>query len=64
MPVWRSMAAQAVGAIQHQGNMYGGIVFPDIGGSFVEQYDIREADMKWALILDRVIFEQARMKKE
>ena len=61
MPVWRSMEAQDGVAKQHQDNMYGGIDFPDRGGSFVEEYYIRDADMNLALIPDGVTLEQAVM---
>lgn len=61
MPVWRSMEAQDIVAKQHQGNMYGGIDFPDRGGSFVEEYYIRDADMNLALIPDGITLEQAVM---
>lgn len=36
MPVWRSLEAQDGLGKQHQDNMYGGVDFPDRGGSFVD----------------------------
>ena len=61
MPVWRSLEAQDGWAKQHQDNMYGGVDFPDRGGSFVEEYYIRDADMNLALIPEGVSLEQAVM---
>ncbi|MGN1389195.1 MAG: zinc-binding dehydrogenase [Bulleidia sp.] len=61
MPVWRSMEAQDGLAKQHQDNMYSGVDFPDRGGSFVEEYYIRDADMNLAHIPDGVTLEQAVM---
>lgn len=61
MPVWRSMEAQDDRAKQHQDNMYAGIDYPDRGGSFVETYYIRDADMNLAHIPDGVTMEQAVM---
>ena len=61
MPVWRSMEAQDGRAKQHQDNMYAGVDYPDRGGSFVELYYIRDADMNLAKIPDGVTLEQAVM---
>ena len=61
MPVWRSLEAQDGMAKQHQDNMYAGVDFPDRGGSFVEEYYIRDADMNLALIPEGVTLEQAVM---
>lgn len=61
MPMWRSMEAQDGLAKQHQDNMYGGADFPDRGGSFVEEYYIRDADMNLTLIPEGVTLEQAVM---
>ena len=61
MPVWRSLEAQDGRAKQHQDNMYAGVDFPDRGGSFVEEYYIRDADMNLALIPKGVSLEQAVM---
>ncbi len=61
MPHWRSLEAQDGHAAQVQDNMYAGIDYPDRGGSFVEEYYIRDADMNLALIPDNVSLEQAVM---
>ena len=61
MPVWRSMEAQDGRAKQHQDNMYAGVDWPDRGGSFVETYYIRDADMNLAKIPEGVTLEQAVM---
>lgn len=61
MPVWRSLEAQDGLGKQHQDNMYGGVDFTDRGGSFIEEYYIRDADMNLALIPDGVTLEQAVM---
>ncbi|HIS68946.1 MAG TPA: zinc-binding dehydrogenase [Candidatus Gallacutalibacter stercoravium] len=61
MPVWRSLEAQDGMAKQHQDNMYAGVDFPDRGGSFVEEYEIRDADMNLAPIPEGVTLEQAVM---
>ncbi len=61
MPVWRSLEAQDGLAKQHQDNMYAGVDFPDRGGSFVEEYYIRDADMNLAPIPEGVTLEQAVM---
>lgn len=61
MPVWRSLEAQDGHANNRQDNMYAGIDYPDRGGSFVESYYIRDADMNLAHIPDGVTLEQAVM---
>lgn len=61
MPVWRSLEAQDGRAKQRQDNMYAGIDYPDRGGSFVETYYIRDADMNLAHIPAGVSLEQAVM---
>ena len=61
MPVWRSMEAQDGRAKQRQDNMYAGVDYPDRGGSFVELYYIRDADMNLAKIPEGVTLEQAVM---
>lgn len=61
MPVWRSLEAQDGQAKQRQDNMYAGIDYPDRGGSFVEEYYIRDADMNLAKIPEGVTMEQAVM---
>lgn len=61
MPVWRSLEAQDGNAKQHQDNMYAGVDFPDRGGSFVETYYIRDADMNLAHIPEGVTLDQAIM---
>ena len=61
MPIWRSLEAQDGRAKQRQDNMYAGIDYPDRGGSFVEQYYIRDADMNLAHIPEGVTLEQAVM---
>jgi threonine dehydrogenase-like Zn-dependent dehydrogenase len=61
MPVWRSLEAQEGQAKQRQDNMYAGIDYPDRGGSFVETYYIRDADMNLARIPEGVSLEQAVM---
>lgn len=61
MPVWRSLEAQDGRAKQHQDNMYAGVDYPDRGGSFVETYYIRDADMNLAKIPEGVTLEQAVM---
>lgn len=61
MPIWRSLEAQDGHAKDRQDNMYAGIDYPDRGGSFVEHYYIRDADMNLAHIPDNVTLEQAVM---
>lgn len=61
MPMWRSLEAQDGFAKQHQDNMYSGTDFPDRGGSFVEEYYIRDADMNLTKIPEGVTLEQAVM---
>lgn len=61
MPVWRSLEAQDGHANNRQDNMYAGIDYPDRGGSFVESYYIRDADMNLAHLPDSVTLEQAVM---
>ena len=61
MPIWRSLEAQDGHAKMKSDNMYWGIDYPDRGGSFVEQYYIRDADMNLAHIPDNVSMEQAVM---
>ena len=61
MPVWRSLEAQDGRAKQRQDNMYAGVDYPDRGGSFVELYYIRDADMNLAKIPEGVTLEQAVM---
>ena len=61
MPVWRSLEAQDEHAKNRQDNMYAGIDYPDRGGSFVEQYYIRDADMNLTKIPEGVTLEQAVM---
>ena len=61
MPVWRSLEAQDGHAKNRQDNMYAGIDYPDRGGSFVEQYYIRDADMNLTKIPEGVTLEQAVM---
>jgi threonine dehydrogenase-like Zn-dependent dehydrogenase len=59
MPNWRSVEAQEGRGISD--NMYNGIDWPDRGGSFVEQYYIRDADTNLAKIPENVSLEQAIM---
>lgn len=61
MPIWRSLEAQDGHAKNKQDNMYAGNDAPDRGGSFVELYYIRDADMNLALIPQGVTLEQAVM---
>lgn len=61
MPHWRSLEAQDGRSSQVQDNMYAGVDYPDRGGSFVEEYYIRDADMNLAHIPDGVTMEQAVM---
>ncbi len=61
MPVWRSLEAQDGHSKNRQDNMYAGKDYPDRGGSFVEEYYIRDADMNLALIPEGVTLEQAVM---
>lgn len=61
MPVWRSLAAQDGQSKQAQDNMYAGVDYPDRGGSFVEEYYIRDADMNLAHIPEGVSLDQAVM---
>lgn len=61
MPIWRSLEAQDGHAKNRQDNMYAGIDYPDRGGSFVEHYYIRDADMNLAHIPDNVTLDQAIM---
>ena len=61
MPIWRSLEAQDGHANNRQDNMYAGIDYPDRGGSFVESYYIRDADMNLAKIPEDVTLEQAVM---
>lgn len=46
----RTAAASAGRAKQRQDNLYAGVDYPDRGGSFVETYYIRDADMNLARI--------------
>ena len=59
MPVWRSLEAQD--GHPRSDNMYQGVDQPDRGGSFVEHYYVRDADMNLAHIPDSVSLEQAVM---
>lgn len=61
MPIWRSIEAQDGHAKNRQDNMYAGIDHKDRGGSFVEHYYIRDADMNLAHIPENVTLEQAVM---
>ena len=61
MPNWRSIEAQQGYYRANVDNMFWGIDWPDRGGSFVEQYYIRDADMNLAKIPEGVSFEQAVM---
>ncbi len=61
MPIWRTLEAQDGHAKNRQDNMYAGIDYPDRGGSFVEHYYIRDADMNLAHIPENVTPEQAVM---
>lgn len=61
MPQWRSLESQDGMAKQRQDNMYAGVDYPDRGGSFVEEYYIRDADMNLAPIPEGVTLEQAVM---
>lgn len=61
MPLWRSLEAQDGHAKEKSDNMYRGIDYPDRGGTFVEQYYIRDADMNLAHIPANVTMEQAVM---
>ena len=61
MPHWRSMAAQDGAAKWDVDDLYRGIDYPDRGGSFVEHYYIRDADMNLTPIPDNVTWEQAIM---
>lgn len=45
MPHWRSLEAQDGWGKQRQDNLYAGVDDPQRGGSFVEEYYIRDADM-------------------
>ena len=59
MPVWRSLEAQDGHPLSD--NMYQGVDHSDRGGSFVEHYYVRDADMNLAHIPDTVSLEQAVM---
>lgn len=61
MPIWRSLEAQDGHSKNKQDNMYAGVDYKDRGGSFVEHYYIRDADMNLAHIPDNVTIEQAVM---
>lgn len=61
MPIWRSLAAQDGNAKSKSDNMYWGIDYMDRGGSFVEEYYIRDADMDLAHVPVGVSLEQAIM---
>ncbi|WP_304425697.1 zinc-binding dehydrogenase [uncultured Adlercreutzia sp.] len=61
MPVWRSLEAQDGNAKNRSDNMYWGVDYPDRGGSFVETYYIRDADMNLARIPEGVTLDQAIM---
>lgn len=61
MPNWRSMETQDGNPHATSDNMYRGIDFPDRGGSFVETYYIRDADMNLAHIPEGVTLDQAVM---
>lgn len=61
MPHWRSLEAQDGNPNATSDNMYRGIDYPDRGGSFVETYYIRDADMNLAHIPEGVSLEQAVM---
>lgn len=61
MPHWRSMAAQQGYYRADVDNMFWGVDYPDRGGSFVEKYWVRDADMNLAKIPDSVTWEQAVM---
>lgn len=61
MPIWRSLEAQDGHAKNKQDNMYAGIDHKDRGGSFVEHYYIRDADMNLAHIPENISLEQAVM---
>lgn len=61
MPIWRSLEAQDGHAKNRQDNMYAGNDDPERGGSFVETYYIRDADMNLAHIPEGVSLEQAVM---
>lgn len=59
LPVWRSIGAQE--GHPDNDNVYGGIDYPDRGGSFVETYYLRDADMNLTKIPEGVTLEQAVM---
>lgn len=61
MPHWRSLEAQDGWGKQRQDNLYAGVDDPQRGGSFVEEYYIRDADMNLAHIPEGVTLEQAVM---
>lgn len=61
MPHWRSLEAQDGWGKQRQDNLYAGVDDPQLGGSFVEEYYIRDADMNLAHIPEGVTLEQAVM---
>lgn len=61
MPHWRSLETQDGNPNATSDNMYRGIDYPDRGGSFVETYYIRDADMNLAHIPEGVSLEQAVM---
>ena len=61
MPHWRSLEAQDGWGKQRQDNLYAGVDDPERGGSFVEEYYIRDADMNLAHIPEGVTLEQAVM---
>ena len=60
-PHWRSLEAQDGWGKQRQDNLYAGVDDPQLGGSFVEEYYIRDADMNLAHIPEGVTLEQAVM---
>ena len=59
MPIWRSLNTQL--GLPDTDSVYGGYDDPERGGSFVEKYYIRDADMNLARIPDGVTLEQAVM---
>ncbi len=61
MPRWRSMEAQDGHARLASDNLYWGIDYEDRGGTFVDEYYIRDADMNLAHVPDGVTWEQAVM---
>lgn len=61
MPHWRSLETQDGNPNATSDNMYRGIDYADRGGSFVETYYIRDADMNLAHIPENVTIDQAIM---